>query len=129
MTCTNLKDVRSAVAARREFKGNSIYAQWEEDAYVVYSYGPHWPLAIYIPHLELWFVNTDKYSSTTSRHLSSLRLSDYVACDKAQMGYIKRTMLRLDAIERRFVGDDLRDAAWVGQLLDKVYKARPEAQL
>ena len=38
--------------------------------YVVYSYGPHWPLFIYCPETEQWFENEDKYSMTTSHHRS-----------------------------------------------------------
>lgn len=38
--------------------------------YVVYSYGPHFPLALFDYDAGKWFHNTDKYSSTTSRHFS-----------------------------------------------------------
>ena len=36
--------------------------------YVVYSYGPHWPLFIYSAITKTWYENTDRYGTTTSKH-------------------------------------------------------------
>jgi hypothetical protein len=35
---------------------------------VVYSYGDHWPLFMWNDTLQLWFENTERYSTTTSKH-------------------------------------------------------------
>lgn len=40
---------------------------------VIYSYGPHFPLAIRL-HGRV-YMNTDKYSRTTSKHQSQLRFA------------------------------------------------------
>lgn len=45
--------------------------------YIVYSYGPHWPLFIYSPDLDQWFGNEDKCSMTTSHHYSYARPTHY----------------------------------------------------
>lgn len=64
---------RAWVMERCKFQNSNgqLYGQWEEggDArYVVYSYGEHWPLFIYVPHVNTWFENKDRHSSTTSKH-------------------------------------------------------------
>lgn len=46
--------------------------------YVVYSYGTHWPLAVYEyfrdePNKGVWYLNEDRYSRTTSRHANLTR--------------------------------------------------------
>ena len=53
-----------------------LYAEWQgldgrensEARYCVYSYGPNWPLFIYVPLVDTWFENKDKFSPTTSKH-------------------------------------------------------------
>jgi hypothetical protein len=51
--------------------------------YVVYSYGRHFPIYIYVHCADKWFVNKDKYSPTTSRHQSCC--NPYVDADKQQL--------------------------------------------
>jgi hypothetical protein len=62
------RDARRYVQFRREFDGNNLFARHREsdDMYVVYSYGPHWPLFIYVHGL--WYENADRYGTTTSKH-------------------------------------------------------------
>lgn len=61
--------VRNCVAFDNSNK--QLYARRNAyNLYVVYSYGPHWPLFIYCPETEQWFENEDNYSPTTSRHHS-----------------------------------------------------------
>ena len=36
--------------------------------YVVYSYGPHYPLLVHDREERRWYVNTDRFSVTTSKH-------------------------------------------------------------
>lgn len=54
-----------------DFQGSNLYSTHTDHGYVVYSYGPHWPLlvAVYCGGRLLWFANADKYSRSTSRHL------------------------------------------------------------
>lgn len=68
---TPLKDVRALVARQEPFTGSNIFSEQWEYAYVVFSYRYDYPILINIAGL--WFENEDKYSRTTSRHLSSAR--------------------------------------------------------
>jgi hypothetical protein len=73
MKVTN-RQVPACVGLRAPFKGHSIYAANKLSEvsynYVVYSYGEHWPLAVYEDATGMWYVNKDKRSVTTSKHLS-----------------------------------------------------------
>ena len=80
-----LKEMGSMVEARMPFKGNSVFASWVGDLYCVFSYGQHFPMYIFdakscvygvngeVLSKGLWLGNTDKYSTTTSRHQSKCR--------------------------------------------------------
>ena len=50
---------------------------WEQvgHQYVVYSYGPHWPLFIYCHDNGRWYANEDQNSRTTNRHRKCARPS------------------------------------------------------
>lgn len=64
---------RSYVQERKPFTNHNkqLYAEWvSPHIYVVYSYGPHWPLYIYCADTNCWYANEDKVSRTTSRHSS-----------------------------------------------------------
>jgi hypothetical protein len=59
------------------FLGNNLSAVWKAKKYIVYSYGPHWPLFIYEQATDTWYANRDKYSQSTSRHYSQANPSTY----------------------------------------------------
>lgn len=65
---------RSLVKACVPFKCHgSMYAEYVNASdgsrvYVVYSYGPHWPL--FVCHDGTWYENIDRCSVTTSKHRS-----------------------------------------------------------
>lgn len=68
---------RDYVRNHKEFNGNNLFARLVlispdsgETAYVVYSYGAHYPLFIYHYATDTWFENEDRYSVTTSKHRS-----------------------------------------------------------
>lgn len=67
-------DARRYVQNRQAFKGSNIFAHWhtasdpDKDRYVVYSYGEHWPLFVWVDGQ--WYRNSGKYSVTTSKHSS-----------------------------------------------------------
>jgi hypothetical protein len=73
--------------ARISFKCNSMFGEWHiiesrteltsdnqyittenQEIYVVYSYGHHWPMYVYDPLADQWYGNKDKFSQTTSIH-------------------------------------------------------------
>lgn len=73
MKYTPLRDVPSAVRSRQEFSGGSVFSTRDRTDYVVYSYGHHWPLYVWHAGTNRAFLNTEKYSVTTGKHLSYVR--------------------------------------------------------
>ena len=72
---------RSLIERCEPFHGNNIFSITERPAqgvclttrYVVYSWGYHWPLVICEFDRDgnkVWYYNCEKYSQSTSRHLS-----------------------------------------------------------
>lgn len=67
----NGRHSRGYVQRTEPFKNSNgqLYADWiSNDRYCVYSYGPHWPLFIYVPEVDTWFENEDRHSTTTYKH-------------------------------------------------------------
>ena len=64
------REAKTYVARRTPFMGSNLYAVHQGDLYVVYSYGRHFPLAVYDSDTALWYGNSDKYSRSTARHKS-----------------------------------------------------------
>lgn len=74
----NGRHARSYVQRTEPFRNSNgqLYAEWIDPShsednnsrYVVYSYGPHWPLFIYVPEINTWFENSERHSMTTSKH-------------------------------------------------------------
>jgi hypothetical protein len=81
------KDARESVNNRHAFQGSNIFAEvirnrtygCNEDLYVVYSYGEHFPMYVYDYTTREWYANSDKYSPTTSKHQSQCRPSFEIA--------------------------------------------------
>lgn len=75
MPYVTLREVRDHVANRKEFKGNNIFARnlgrIGEQIYAVFSYRYDYPILIHAAGM--WFENQDKYSRSTSRHLTSAK--------------------------------------------------------
>ena len=67
----NNRDAQEYVTRRQEFRGSNLWAEYQSTAYVVYSYGYHFPVCAFIRGK--WYVNSDKYSSSTSAHQSACR--------------------------------------------------------
>lgn len=66
-----LSNVPELVAARKDFDCNgTLFGFTKGDLYIVYSYGTHFPVAVY---KDGWLVNKDKYSRTTSKHQGYVR--------------------------------------------------------
>ena len=69
MKTANFK-ARQYVQNRQTFTGNNTFGEHVGNAYVVYSYGYHWPLFVYVDGQ--WYENADRYSVSTSKHRSQL---------------------------------------------------------
>lgn len=86
------RDASKYVNELKEFKGSynryadaSIFAENkvsfdDEELYVVYSYGYHFPMYIYDRQAGIWVGSKDKYSSSTSKHQSQCRPSEPIEC-------------------------------------------------
>lgn len=59
------RDSAPHVAAKRLFKGSHLFSEKAGDAYVVYSYGYHYPLLVC--YGGQWYENADKSSRSTER--------------------------------------------------------------
>lgn len=81
---------RPLVQSKTNFKNNNgqLYGKWETPTlYVVYSYGPHWPLFIYDAALDAWYENMDRASVTTSKHRS--QTCPYVNTWSSSCGWLR----------------------------------------
>ena len=91
------RDCRSYVERRDEFKANNIFAKWHGKVYVVYSYGEHYPMFLYIADKKPdggWYENSDKYSRSTSKHHSQARPFRAVPIQPASTQDLKNLMFR-----------------------------------
>lgn len=86
-----LQQMRSYVEQGVEFRGTNnvegtnkptIWAEWREygpynptnvpieRCYCVFSYSYSWPLLVFSNHTNTWYGNDERYSNTTTRHMS-----------------------------------------------------------
>lgn len=73
---TSNRECSTYVNKCEPFNANNIFAENVFDGnhlYVVYSYGVHFPMYIYDYGLKVWVGNSDRYSVTTSKHMSQAR--------------------------------------------------------
>lgn len=73
---SNISGEQNCIAVVNKHKGwfeRSYRDPYKAGIYVVYSYGSHYPMFIYDLETDQWFVNSDKYSVTTSKQSSRLR--------------------------------------------------------
>ena len=107
MNKTANKDCASYVTKREEFKGSNLFGEWDGASdyfdisdtytpYVVYSYGRHFPIYLYLNGV--WYENTDKYSVSTSKHQTQARpeASTFKVNTQAIMDIIHRTVIHRD---------------------------------
>ena len=65
------RNAREYVQRNEPFQGSNMFGGFDDDdqgsntPYVVYSYGTHFPMFIYLGNT--WYENSDKYSVTTSK--------------------------------------------------------------
>lgn len=71
------KDAQAYVDRAEPFQGSNLFGEYEDSdegsntPYVVYSYGYHFPMFIYLGNS--WYENSDKYSVSTSKQQSQTR--------------------------------------------------------
>ena len=79
-TRTANRDMSEPISRLDEFEGSNVFAEFNDRRYVVYSYGYHFPMYIHIEGK--WIGNSDKYSVTTSKHMSQAypgRVDKYIS--------------------------------------------------
>lgn len=117
----NGRTARPYVQRTEPFRNSNgqLYAEWIDPShsednnsrYVVYSYGSHWPLFVYVPKVNTWFENKEKYGPTTSKH----RTYTHPHCDTVLLtlyqimildlfGYTRLINDRLNATEEKTNG-------------------------
>lgn len=71
------------VTALKEFMGNNLFAEWTADGerYVVYSYGPHWPLYVFDSITDQWYGNFSHFGRTTTKHFTQSRPTHITGAD------------------------------------------------
>ena len=68
------KNAQDCVRLLVPFQGSNLFGEYDDSdegsntPYVVYSYGYHFPMFIYLNNI--WYENSDKYSVSTSKHQS-----------------------------------------------------------
>ena len=78
---TSNRECSTYVNKCEPFNANNIFAEnvfddevlYRPNLYVVYSYGFHFPMYVYDYKLKVWVGNSDRYSVTTSKHMSQAR--------------------------------------------------------
>jgi hypothetical protein len=79
------KNARQYVDELKVFEGSNTFAENkvsfdDENLYVVYSYGYHFPMYIYDRQAGIWVGSNDSYSVSTSRQQSQCRPSEPIEC-------------------------------------------------
>jgi hypothetical protein len=77
---TSNRAAGALVSRQVVFKGSNTYSERNGVQYVVYSYGEHFPLYLWVNDTMggttpegVWYENRERYSSSTTRHRSQLR--------------------------------------------------------
>lgn len=82
------RDASWYVEELKEFKGNNTFANWEDNKYIVYSYGTHWILYMYLKDTDWWLGCSEKKNMSTSKHSTqlhpNLEIDDWLSQGKLQ---------------------------------------------
>jgi hypothetical protein len=62
------------IRQRKTFRTGNVFAEISNGLYAAYSYGYHFPLAVFCPE-EGWLVNSDSYSPSTTIQQSKTSVS------------------------------------------------------
>lgn len=105
MVKTSNKNGRGFVKGCWAFKGSHVFGEWaSRDCYAVYSYGYHFPM--YAKIRGEWYRNKDKYSVSTSRHMSQYNPLEPIAgeLDTASLKYAIARQVELDEEDKAKLG-------------------------
>jgi len=77
------KDIDTYIDKLEIVEGSNIFTEnsgklpdhpeTDDNLYIVYSYGWHFPMYMYCRQADLWYGNSDKYSRSTGKHQSQAR--------------------------------------------------------
>jgi hypothetical protein len=77
------KDISTYIDKLEIVEGSNIFTEnsgklpdnpeTDDNHYIVYSYGWHFPMYIYCRQADLWYGNSDRYSVSTTKHQSQAR--------------------------------------------------------
>jgi hypothetical protein len=81
---TTLSNARQNVLEHKEFYVpnpkavgiGSVYGEYVNDLYCVFSYGYHFPMFVYDKAINEWLGNMDRYSPTTSKQMGKCHPHD-----------------------------------------------------
>ena len=96
MRTANFK-MSEPISNLEEFSGSNVFSEYKDKKYIVYSYGYHYPMYIYMNGK--WVGNSTKYSVTTSKHMTQAypgRVDFY--CPTKQMKQLASVDLTLEDI-------------------------------
>ena len=81
---TSNKKCRQYVQAKQAFKAHNLFGEWQGDKYVVYSYGYHFPMFVWVHGA--WHANQDKYSVSTSKQYNQAHpLGNVIPCSTQEL--------------------------------------------
>lgn len=83
-----IKDSAVYIQQRKPFSAGNLYSVTEEGTYIIYSYGNHWPLAVYKPAIG-WLLNETPSSASTNRHRGHVARSLTQGYDKSNVAYLR----------------------------------------
>jgi hypothetical protein len=72
MIKTTNREAGRYVEDKKDFVGSNTFGNNINGKFVVYSYGHHFPIYLYDFNENQWYGNEDKYSMTTSKHMTQL---------------------------------------------------------
>jgi hypothetical protein len=89
-------DAGRLIRQRKPFKAGNVYAEVVNGTYAAYSYGEHFPLAVFCPE-EGWLINCDQYSPSTSRQQSKTSIYSLPGCQSRNTLELRLRITRGDA--------------------------------
>ena len=85
-------DAKDVIRKRLSFRGNNLFSESLINGYVVYSYGHHFPLFVYVNKARQWYGNSEKYSSTTSKHKTQCGIYSYIEKSTIELQEIVKSL-------------------------------------
>lgn len=93
-------DLPALIRRREIFKAGNVFSEVRNGIYAAYSYGHHFPLAVYTEDGR-WLVNTDKYSVSTTIQQSRTGVRCLPGCTRVSTNEAVAVINRGTAAYRR----------------------------